>query len=50
MTGFLFGVQPTDWITFSLAPVVLCLVALAANLAPAQRAASVDPIVALRYE
>jgi MacB-like periplasmic core domain len=50
MTEFLFGVQPTDWITFSFAPVVLCLVALVANLAPARRAASVDPIIALRYE
>ena len=50
MTGFLFGVQPTDWVTFSVAPVVLSVVALAANLAPARRAASVDPMVALRYE
>jgi putative ABC transport system permease protein len=50
MTGFLFGIQPTDWVAFSVAPAVLCAVALAANLAPARRAASVDPMVALRYE
>jgi predicted permease len=50
MTGFLFGIAPTDWVTFLAAPVVLCLVAFAANLAPARRAASVDPMVALRYE
>jgi len=50
MTEFLFEVPATDWITFSLAPLVLCLVALAANLAPARRAASVDAMVALRYE
>jgi len=50
MAGFLFGVPPTDWVTFLAAPLVLCAVALAANLAPARRAASVDPMVALRYE
>jgi putative ABC transport system permease protein len=50
MSGFLFGVSPTDWVAFSVAPVVLCLVALAANLAPARRASSVDAMVALRYE
>jgi len=50
MSGFLFDVPPTDWVTFSVAPVVLCIVALAANLAPARRAASVDPMIALHYE
>jgi predicted permease len=50
MAGFLYGIAPTDWVTFLTAPVVLCLIALAANLAPARRAASVDPMVALRYE
>jgi ABC-type antimicrobial peptide transport system permease subunit len=50
MTGFLFGIRPTDAVTFAVAPMLLCLVALAANLAPARRAASVDPMVALRYE
>ena len=38
MRGILFGVPPTDWITFALATVVLCAVALVANLAPARRA------------
>ena len=50
MRGFLFGVPPTDWITFLLATLLLCAVALVANLAPARRAASVDAMVALRYE
>jgi predicted permease len=50
IAGFLFGVPSTDWVAFSLASVVLCVVAVAANLAPARRAASVDPVVALRYE
>jgi ABC-type antimicrobial peptide transport system permease subunit len=50
MRGFLFGVPPTDWITFLLATLLLCAVALVANLAPARRVASVDAMVALRYE
>ena len=50
ITGFLFGVATTDWVTFSIAPALLGIVALAANLVPARRAASVDPMVALRYE
>ena len=50
MTGFLYGIKPTDAVTFALAPVVLSIVALAANFAPARRAASIDPTIALRYE
>jgi len=50
MSGFLFGIPSTDWVTFLSAPAVLGVVALAANLLPARRAASVDPVVALRYE
>ncbi len=50
MTSFLFGVTATDALTFVLAPAVLCVVALIANLAPARRASGVDPVVALRYE
>ena len=50
MTGFLYGIKPIDGLTFALTPVVLCMVALAANLAPALRAASIDPASALREE
>lgn len=50
MTGFLYGIQPTDALTFALTSILLCFVALAANMAPALRAASVDPASALRQE
>jgi predicted permease len=50
MRSMLFGVQPDDMISFLLALFGLILVALAASIIPARRAAALDPIVALRYE
>jgi predicted permease len=44
----LFGVEPTDPLTFAAACVVLALAGLAASAIPARRAMRVDPIVALR--
>jgi ABC-type antimicrobial peptide transport system permease subunit len=46
----LFGVTPTDPMTFLLVAVVLSGVALGATLIPAHRAARVDPLLALRSE
>ncbi|MGH7674909.1 MAG: ABC transporter permease, partial [Gemmatimonadales bacterium] len=50
LTGFLFGVSPTDPLTFLAIPLLLAAVALTASWIPARRAARVDPMLALRYE
>ncbi len=48
MTGLLFHVETTDPLTFAGMSLVLVLIAAAACLVPARRAATVDPLVALR--
>ena len=44
----LFGVTPSDPLTFVVASLILIAVALAAGCIPALRASNVDPVVALR--
>jgi ABC-type antimicrobial peptide transport system permease subunit len=46
----LYGLAPGDPLTFTVAIVILALVAVLATWLPARRASRVDPLVALRYE
>jgi predicted permease len=46
----LYGLQPNDLLTYAAAIALLIVIALAGSLLPARRAASVDPLEALRYE
>jgi predicted permease len=50
MSRFLFETSPVDPLTYSLVPLLFCLLALLAAWAPARRAAAVDPMIALRNE
>jgi predicted nuclease of predicted toxin-antitoxin system len=47
---FLFRMQPTDPRAFAAALLLLAFAALVASAIPARRAASVDPVIALRAE
>jgi putative ABC transport system permease protein len=50
MRGLLYQTQPLDPVTFASVPGILAVVALLACYLPARRAASVEPMAALRAE
>jgi putative ABC transport system permease protein len=50
LRSMVFGVRPTDPLTFVAVAVLLALVALVACYLPARRALRIDPMIALREE
>jgi len=50
MEGWLFGVEPGDPLTFAAVALLMAGVAMAASLLPAWKAATSDPVEALRAE
>jgi predicted permease len=50
LSSFLFGLKPTDLLTFGGAALLLSLVAMLASWPPAYRAALIQPVQALRHE
>jgi ABC-type antimicrobial peptide transport system permease subunit len=50
LRSMLFGVAPSDPVSFVAAAIVLVMTVLIAGLAPAGRAASIQPMEALRTE
>ena len=50
LSNLLYGVTPTDPFAFGCGSALVILVALVASWIPARRAASIDPMQALRTE
>jgi predicted permease len=50
LTGLLYGVTRTDWVSYALASAAVLMLALVASYLPARRAAHVNPVVVLRAD
>ena len=50
LTSFLYGLKPTDSVSFVVAGILLWIIAMAASWSPARRASRIQPVQALRHE
>jgi ABC-type antimicrobial peptide transport system permease subunit len=50
VAGLLYGITPTDGVTFGAVAVAVVATAIVAALVPARRAADMDPLIAIRGE
>jgi ABC-type antimicrobial peptide transport system permease subunit len=50
LSSMLFGVAPTNPLTFVMVTMILVAIALLASYVPARRAMKVDPMAARRYQ
>jgi putative ABC transport system permease protein len=50
LSSLLYGISATDAVTFAGVALILALVTFIASIIPARRAATVDPMIALRHE
>ena len=48
--SLLFGLTPTSPLALATAAAIMLIIAIVASFVPARRAASIDPMVALRAE
>jgi putative ABC transport system permease protein len=50
LASFLYGITPTDPVSFALSSIALLVFALIASYLPARKASRIDPAVALRTD